>query len=88
MGHNSLPTFGFNFAKYLTFHINKQQRITLSRKTVPPPQGPPQARAATATWSEELSFVLPGLRAQPREDTALSPAEDFNKMKNFQLTPF
>jgi hypothetical protein len=28
-----------------------------------------------ATWSEELPFVLLGLRAQPREDTGLSPAE-------------
>ncbi len=33
------------------------------------------ARAAAATWSEELPFVLLGLRAQPREDTGLSPAE-------------
>jgi transposase InsO family protein len=32
-------------------------------------------RVAAATWSEELPFVLPGLRAQPREDTGLSPAE-------------
>jgi hypothetical protein len=32
------------------------------------------ARAA-ATWSEELPFVLLRLRAQPREDTDLSPAE-------------
>jgi hypothetical protein len=30
---------------------------------------------AVATWSEELPFVLVGLRAQPREDTGLSPAE-------------
>jgi hypothetical protein len=29
-----------------------------------------------ATWSEELPFVLLGLRAQPREDTGLSPAEE------------
>jgi hypothetical protein len=28
-----------------------------------------------ATWSEELPFVLLGLRAQPREDTGLSPAD-------------
>jgi hypothetical protein len=28
-----------------------------------------------ATWSEELLFVLLGLRAQPREDTGLAPAE-------------
>jgi hypothetical protein len=34
-----------------------------------------RARAAAATWSEELSFVHLGLRAQPREDTGLSPAE-------------
>ncbi len=31
--------------------------------------------AAAATWSEELPFALLGLRAQPREDTGLSPAE-------------
>jgi hypothetical protein len=58
--------------------------------------------AATATWSEELPFVLLGLRVQPREDTGLSPAEavcvaqivlpklccqiKFCKMMNFQLT--
>ena len=34
-----------------------------------------RARAAAATWSEELPFVLLGLRAEPREDTGLSPAE-------------
>jgi hypothetical protein len=33
------------------------------------------AHAAAATWSEELPFVLLRLRAQPREDTGLSPAE-------------
>jgi hypothetical protein len=32
-------------------------------------------RAASATWFEELPFVLLGLRTQPREDTGLSPAE-------------
>ncbi len=32
------------------------------------------ARAATATWSKEI-LVLLGLRAQPRGDTGLSPAE-------------
>jgi transposase InsO family protein len=32
-------------------------------------------RAAAATWSEELPFVLLRLRAQLREDTGLSPAE-------------
>jgi hypothetical protein len=34
-----------------------------------------RARATVATWSEELPFVLLGLRAQPREDTGFSPAE-------------
>jgi hypothetical protein len=33
------------------------------------------ARAAAATWSKELPFVLLGLQAQLREDTGLSPAE-------------
>ncbi len=33
-----------------------------------------RALAAAATWSEELPFVLLGLRAQPREDTVLSLA--------------
>jgi transposase InsO family protein len=34
-----------------------------------------RARAAAATWADELPFVLLGLRAQPREGTGLSPAE-------------
>ncbi len=34
-----------------------------------------RAHAAAATWSEELPFVFLGLRAQPREDIGLSPAE-------------
>jgi hypothetical protein len=34
-----------------------------------------RTRAAVATWSEELPFLLLGLRAQPREDTGLSLAE-------------
>jgi hypothetical protein len=33
------------------------------------------ARTAVATWAEEIPWVLLGLRAQPREDTGLSPAE-------------
>ncbi len=33
------------------------------------------ARAAWATWAEELLWVLLGLRVQPREDTVFSPAE-------------
>jgi hypothetical protein len=34
-----------------------------------------RAHAPAATWSEELPFVLLRLRAQPREETGLSPAE-------------
>ncbi len=34
-----------------------------------------RTRAATATWVDELPFVLLRLRAQPRRDTGLSPAE-------------
>jgi hypothetical protein len=34
-----------------------------------------RTRATTATWSEELPFVLLVLRAQRRDDTGLSPAE-------------
>jgi transposase InsO family protein len=36
-----------------------------------------RACVAAATWADELPFVLLGLRAQPREDTGLSPAESF-----------
>jgi hypothetical protein len=32
-------------------------------------------RTATATWAEKMPWVLLGLRAQPRENTGLSPAE-------------
>jgi hypothetical protein len=54
-----------------------------------------RACAVAATWSEQLPFVLLGLRAQSREDTNLSPAEavfsaqtiNFCTMMNFQLTP-
>jgi hypothetical protein len=38
-------------------------------------KGALRARAATATWANELPFVHLGLRAQPREDTGLSPAK-------------
>ena len=34
-----------------------------------------KARAAAANWSEEIHWVLLGLRAQPREDNGLSSAE-------------
>jgi hypothetical protein len=32
-------------------------------------------RTATANWAEEIPWVLLDLRAQPSEDTGLSPAE-------------
>jgi transposase InsO family protein len=38
-------------------------------------KGTLRARAAAATSSEELPFVLLRFRAQPREDNGLSPAE-------------
>jgi hypothetical protein len=53
-----------------------------------------RARAAMATWSEELPFVLLRLRAQPREDTGLSPEvfgtpielpNEFCRLRNFLL---
>ncbi len=79
VGRNFLPIFGFNFAKCLTFRTSKLQLITLSQ-TVPERlhrrlKDAIRARAAAVTWSEELPFVLLGLRAQLREDTGLSPAE-------------
>jgi hypothetical protein len=57
-----------------------------------------RASVTAVTWSEELPFVLLGLRAQPREDTDLSPAEavfgaqivlpnEFLQNDEFQLTP-
>ncbi len=63
VGCNLLPTFGLNFAKCLTFHISKQQLITLSRTA--------QSRTCFAHAPPRQH----GLRAQPREDTGLSPAE-------------
>jgi hypothetical protein len=33
------------------------------------------ARIAMAIWAKEIPWVLLGLRAQPREDTGLSPAK-------------
>ncbi|OBQ32716.1 MAG: hypothetical protein AN484_27720, partial [Aphanizomenon flos-aquae WA102] len=35
-----------------------------------------RARGAAATWAADLPWVLLGLRAQPREDNNLSPAEE------------
>ncbi len=81
MGCNLLQTFGFNFAKCLTFHTNKQQLITLSRTA--------QSKgcsAASRTCFTHMQLQQHGprnyplysslrLRAQPREDTGLSPAK-------------
>jgi hypothetical protein len=36
-----------------------------------------RARAAAATWADELPFVLLSLQAQPREDTGLSQLKPF-----------
>ncbi len=76
MGRNLLPTFGFNFAKCLTFHTSKHPELNgaverLHRRL----KDALRTHTAMATWSEDLPFVLFGLRAQPREDTGLSPAE-------------
>jgi hypothetical protein len=76
---NLLQTFGLNCARCFTSPTNKQlyhpefneavERLHCRLKDTL------CARIAVATWSEELAFVLLGLRAQPREDTGLSPAE-------------
>jgi hypothetical protein len=34
-----------------------------------------RVRTAAATWAKEIPWVLLGLRAKPREDTGLYPAE-------------
>jgi hypothetical protein len=57
------------------------------------------ARIVMASWAKEIPWVLLGLRAQPREDTGLSPAEavfgapivlpnEFLKGDKSQLTQF
>ncbi len=45
-----------------------------------------RAGAAAATWVDELPYVLLGLRAQPREDTGLSPAESVLELQLSYLT--
>jgi hypothetical protein len=59
----------------LTSHTKKQQLIILSQTVQS--RDARCARAAAATWSEELPCVLLRLHAQPREDTGLSLAEAF-----------
>jgi hypothetical protein len=79
VGHNLLQTFGFNFAKYLyishrqttAYHPESNGAVERLHRRL---KDVLRARAALVTWSEEFPFVLFGLRAQPREDTGLSPA--------------
>ncbi len=51
VGRNLLPTFGFNFAKCLTFHTNKQQLITLSQTV--------QSKDCTAASRTRFAHALP-----------------------------
>jgi hypothetical protein len=68
MARNLLQTFGLNYSRCFTSHTNKQllyhsesnravkrlhRRLKFALRT----------RAAAATWSEELPFVLLGLQA-------------------------
>ncbi len=60
VGRNLLPAFGFNFAKCLTFHTNKQQLITLSRTA--------QLKYCTAASRMHFAHEPPrqhGLRSYP-----------------------
>ncbi len=86
VGCNLLPTFGFNFAKYLTFCTNKQELITLSRT---PRQHGPRSYPLYSSDSEHSSgktLVFPQLMQFSVHK--LSCQMNFYKMKNFQLTPF
>jgi hypothetical protein len=76
LGPQFTSNLDFKFTKCLTFRTSKHpesngavERLHCSLKDAL------RARAAAATWSEELPFVLLGLRAQPRENTGPSPAE-------------
>jgi hypothetical protein len=66
---------GPQFTSNLWFQLCEMLNISHKQTTAYHPESNSQGRAAAATWSEELSFVILGLRAQPREDTDLSPAE-------------
>jgi hypothetical protein len=60
VGHNSLPIFGFSFARCLTSHTNKQQLIILSRMA--------QSRDCTATSRMHFAHAPPrqhGPRSYP-----------------------
>jgi hypothetical protein len=91
VGRNLLQTFGSNCARCLTSPIDKQlltANISHQQTTAHHPESNGAvkrlhrrltdalcARAAEATWFQELPFVLLELWAQPREDTGLSPAD-------------
>ncbi len=104
VGRNLLPTFGFNFAKCLTFHTGKQQLITLSRMA--------QSKDCTAASRMPFAHAPPrqhGLRSYPLyssdsehsrgktlvfpwlrqfSEHKLSCQLNFCKIINFQLTLF
>ncbi len=71
------PQFTPNFLLQLCEMLNILHRQTTAIIVSPTGQSKEcaSASAAAVTWSEELPFLLLGLRAQPREDTGLSPAE-------------
>ncbi len=103
MGHNSLPTFGFNFVRCLTFHTNKQQLITLSRTAqskdctaasrtsfahAPPRQHGPRSYPLCSSDSEHSrGKTLVFPRLRQFSVPKLSCQMNFCKMMNFQLTP-
>jgi hypothetical protein len=103
VGRNSLPTFGFNFVRCLTFHTNKQQLITLSRTaqskdctaasrtlfTHAPPRQHGQWSYPLCSSDSEHSRgkTLVFPRLRQFSVPKLSCQMNFCKMMNFQLTP-
>jgi hypothetical protein len=73
MGHNLLPIFGSNFATTATaYHLELNGAVERLYRRL---KDALCARTAAVSSSEDLLFVLLGLRAQPREDAGLSLAE-------------
>jgi hypothetical protein len=103
VGRNSLPTFGFNFVRCLTFHTIKQQLITLSRTAqskdctaasrtrfahAPPRQHGPRSNPLCSSDSEHSrGKILVFPRLKQFSVPKLSCQNNFCKMINFQLTP-
>ncbi len=103
VGRNLLLTFGFNFAKCLTFHISKQQLITLSRTAqskgctaasrtrfvhAPKRQHGPRSYPLYSLDSEHSrGKTLVFPRLRQFSVHKLSCQMNFCKMMNFQLTP-